>query len=460
VKHNFHTLKMEHLGLHAAAHVFFENKLDDLTSEFNGKMKKMQAFVQKELRKLHDIHMGEVKKLKHELRLLKDEVVDLRRLEDDITHTGMSQIRRLSKEVKEEVHDIRRIKGEVTHMKEEITDIKHHEEDMTHVGMHQMTKMNKEMKTEVKQLKSQIKTLKREVMDAKEGSSKEQEQESNDTVNTLKLTPQEIDELLAVRESVHNAFERSLKSTTECPDQDEEETNRPLNLWLPSTSPSAKSDDAIQLSRTVILYVKAVRDSPVSSHPSLQWSYHEEEDHCLDGSAPVTRNSSFDAAGARARIAQSKAGSQDTDEEEAHAHLPHAVHLHQDGHAPAGHLVSHVPHPAGNFYHSHLTSALREIRGDSIPALTPVLSEDEEAAVEEGSNGDSGLRMRIDKVAGGGDLSAATKSGQKVTEQTSDNEESLAMCVGEGCEPVKANNNNESQGHQEKKVSIKHRGSI
>ena len=59
---------MEHLGLHAAAHVFFENKLDDLTSEFNGKMKKMQAFVQKELRKLHDIHMGEVKKLKHEVR--------------------------------------------------------------------------------------------------------------------------------------------------------------------------------------------------------------------------------------------------------------------------------------------------------------------------------------------------------------------------------------------------------
>merc|ERR1719266_835148 len=63
-----------------------------------------------------------------------------------------------------------------------------------------MTKMNKEMKTEVKQLKSQIKSLKREVMDAKEGPSKQEE--SDDTVNTLKLTPQEIDELLAVRESV------------------------------------------------------------------------------------------------------------------------------------------------------------------------------------------------------------------------------------------------------------------
>ena len=66
---------MEHLGLHAAAHVFFENKLEDLTSEFNGKMKKMQAFVQKELRKLHDIHMGEVKKLKHEVTFFQELVI-------------------------------------------------------------------------------------------------------------------------------------------------------------------------------------------------------------------------------------------------------------------------------------------------------------------------------------------------------------------------------------------------
>ena len=125
------------------------------------------------------------------------------------------------------------------------------------MGMHQMTKMNKEMKMEVKQLKSQIKSLKREVMDAKEGSSKQE-----DSVNTLKLTPQEVDELLAVRESVHSAFERSLKSSAAFPDRerDVEETNRSLNLWLSTspTSPSAKSDDAIQLSRTVILYVKVL----------------------------------------------------------------------------------------------------------------------------------------------------------------------------------------------------------
>merc|ERR1719341_750526 len=116
-----------------------------------------------------------------------------------------------------------------------------------------------------------------------------------------------------------------MKSTTDCPDSEtdrEEETHNSLNLWLPTNStnsPSASSDDAIQLSRTVILYVKAGRGrqgSPVSSHPSLQWSSHEEDNFL--SSAPVTRNSSFDAAGARARITQIQAGSQENEEEELH----------------------------------------------------------------------------------------------------------------------------------------------
>ena len=168
---------------------------------------------------------------------------------------------------------------------------------------------------------------------------------------------------------------------------------------------------------------------------------------------PLFRNSSFDAAGARARVAQSKAGSQETEEEDVHAHLHHhAAHPHQEGH-----LVSHTPHSGGNFHHLHLTSALHEIRGDSIP-LTPVLSEDEEAVEEmEGSDEESGLRMRIDKVSG--DVSVATKSGQ-LREETSDVESlATAACVLEGRADVKEKNNG-YQGHQEKSVSIKHRGSI
>ena len=185
------------------------------------------------------------------------------------------------------------------------------------------------------------------------------------------------------------------------------------------------------------------------------------------------RNSSFDAAGARARITQSKAGSQETEEEELHAHLH--LHPHQESH-----LATHTPHSgAGNFHLLHLTSALHEIRGDSIP-LTPVLSEDEDSAVEEmeRSNEDSGLRMRIDKVPG--DVSVATKSGQ-LRGETSDGESlATAACVREehsleGRADVKENNsadvkennnpdvkenNNGYEGHQEKSVSIKHRGSI
>ena len=176
---------------------------------------------------------------------------------------------------------------------------------------------------------------------------------------------------------------------------------------------------------------------------------------------PLFRNSSFDVATTRARIAQSKAGSQEAEEEEAHLHHHHAAaHAHQEGHVQA-HLGSHSG--AGSFHHLHLTSALREIRGDSLPALTPVLSEDEEVVEEKegGSNEESGLRMRIDKVPGG-----ETKSGQ-LREETSDVESltSTPCCVGEEerleSRADVSENNNGHQGDEEKSaVSNKHRGSI
>ena len=159
------------------------------------------------------------------------------------------------------------------------------------MGMHQMHKMNKEMKSEVKQVKNQIKSLKREVMDAKENSRKREESSEEENVSSLNLTAEEIDELLAVRESVHHAFEKSLKPPSESQDakmddgkdveenplKDVEENPlkdveanplknveaNPLNLWLLSPNkPSSASDDALQLSRTVILYVKVMKTIP------------------------------------------------------------------------------------------------------------------------------------------------------------------------------------------------------
>ena len=54
---------------------------------------------------------------RQQIRAVKDEVVELRKIEDDISSAGMSQIRRLSRQVDEEVSDIRRIKGAVTSIK-------------------------------------------------------------------------------------------------------------------------------------------------------------------------------------------------------------------------------------------------------------------------------------------------------------------------------------------------------
>ena len=53
--------------MHGAAHVFVENKLEDLATDFNKKFTIMDQFIRKELHKLHDIHMGEIKKLKVEV---------------------------------------------------------------------------------------------------------------------------------------------------------------------------------------------------------------------------------------------------------------------------------------------------------------------------------------------------------------------------------------------------------
>ena len=62
-------MEVEGLLIHGAAHLFFEHKLEDLTAEFNGKIKKMEAFIKRELYKLHDLHMGKVKKIKSEVEI-------------------------------------------------------------------------------------------------------------------------------------------------------------------------------------------------------------------------------------------------------------------------------------------------------------------------------------------------------------------------------------------------------
>jgi len=431
--------------IHGAAHLFFEAKIHDLTNEFNGKINKLNAFIRKELLKLHDIHMGEIRKLKTEVRALKNEMVDIRRSEDVLSQTGMHKIR-LTREVKDELTDITEIKGDVMHLKDEITDIKHHEDDMTHAGMHQITKMNKEMKAEVKHLKSHIKTLKRNVMEAKETAKDNTDpwhdawakDVANLKIHALNLSQDEVGELVAIRDTLHAAYEKTVKPVVtslgenEKPPEDQtvEAGRNSLNLWVTSSLPPApRHDDAIQLSPAVILYVKAPNPqvSPTSSNlASLHWSSQEDIDHY----GGLTRNSSVDYTGRSI----GKRGSLDTtDDEDSHVshdpdpshahhgpvhHHPDSSHAHQgsahhhldsshahhgstDHHADRSHAhhgpvhhhpdSSHAHHGSSHHYphHHHLVSSLHEAGRDSRP-LTPVPSEDEE-------NPDEGIKMSVDR---------------------------------------------------------------
>jgi len=388
---------MEGLMMHGAAHVYFEGKLDDLTSEFNAKIKKMDMFVRKELQKLHTLHRGEMKKLKAEIKVLKTEVEEIRKSEDDISSTGFDKIRKLSKEVKEEVNEIKKIKGEVMHLKEEITEIKHHEDDITHVGRQQLTKINKEMKTEVKNLKNHIKCLKRDVMAAKDTCNKPKNGTKDKTdlrIQTLKMNHEEVEQIYAVREALHAAY-TSVKDTSE----DNNNKNNLLNLWLPSFAPpSVTNDDAIQLSQSVILYVKSAAASPSSSNlASLHWSSQEDVEH----SDHMTSNSSFDQCHIR-RSSFKKVGSEDTTDEDDNRTRPNH------------HNSQNIPHPPHTILHSHHHNLSDQ--GDPV-SLSPVPShdedEDDDSENEEKNNDeknnedspaqrdttDNGLTLKIDSIS-------------------------------------------------------------
>lgn len=151
---------MEGLFMHGAAHVHFENKLADIEAKIDEKVSKLEKKFKKEMKEVFRAQMEEMRKVRREMRTLTEEVAGIRQSEEDISQLGMTQIRKLSKDVKDEVHDIRRIKNQVKHLKTEITDIKKVEEDISHVGMDQISQLNKELKTEICDLKNQINVLK------------------------------------------------------------------------------------------------------------------------------------------------------------------------------------------------------------------------------------------------------------------------------------------------------------
>merc|ERR1712126_324129 len=92
--------------LHGAAHLFFENKCAEIEAHFEAKFKLMEQHFEKELA----VFGHELKKVKHDVKTLREDVCMIRNEEEDISVIGMNKINRLDKEVKHEVHDIKKIK--------------------------------------------------------------------------------------------------------------------------------------------------------------------------------------------------------------------------------------------------------------------------------------------------------------------------------------------------------------
>ena len=172
--------------------------------------------------------------------------------------------------------------------------MKDHKEDITDPGIQQITKINKEMKSEVKHLKSQVRSLKKELISTTETprTMVDHQETSCLRLNTIELKKEEVEELLAVRRAIHRAFESAVKPVAPAPIDTtetlvESDSGRSsLKVWLASCgAPSGRACDAIQLSHSVILYVKApqVNSEDSSSLASLHWSSEE------DLSAPATR---------------------------------------------------------------------------------------------------------------------------------------------------------------------------
>jgi len=169
--------KMEGMFLHGAAHIFFENKLADTESQFNSKFKKFEQMFRDELKEMSKLHVNEMRKIRNEVKLLKIEVSDIRKSEEDLSSKGMEKISKLSKEVKTEVNEIKRIKSEVSQLKKEVSGIRQSEEDLTNIGMDSISKLSDEFKDEVKRIKSEIKGVKKDIGLVKEIKKSKKERE-------------------------------------------------------------------------------------------------------------------------------------------------------------------------------------------------------------------------------------------------------------------------------------------
>jgi len=161
--------------MHGAAHVFFENKLADMETMFNEKLKKLEKKVKWEVKEVTKVQNEQLSLIRKEIRTLQHDVRAVRQSEEDLSQLGLDKLRRLSKNVKEEVHDIKKIKSEVKNLKTEIKGIKKVENELSHNGMDHICDLQKRFSFDIHEIKEELGGIKEELSNAKEHENEDQE---------------------------------------------------------------------------------------------------------------------------------------------------------------------------------------------------------------------------------------------------------------------------------------------
>ena len=172
---------MEGLVLHGAAHIFFENKLGELETHINIKFKKIEAKLKKEMREIFQYQHHEISKLKLDIKEVKEELAEIRQSEENLSNKGMAKITKLTKEVKTELNEIKKLKTDVTGLKKEVKGIQQSEEDLSKLGMDTLSKISEDFKTEIKQVKTDMKSVKKDIVSIKQAFKTKMETEDGDS---------------------------------------------------------------------------------------------------------------------------------------------------------------------------------------------------------------------------------------------------------------------------------------
>ena len=173
-------LKMEGLVLHGAAHIFFENKLEELESHINAKFKKIEFKLKKEMEEIFHHQAQDIKKIKRDILEIKEELSEIKRSEENLQEKGITKISKLSKEVKTELNEIKKLKSDVNVLKKDVIGIRQSEEDISRLGMDKLSKISEEFKAEMKMIKSDVKTIKRDITSVKDSKKKADNSDTED----------------------------------------------------------------------------------------------------------------------------------------------------------------------------------------------------------------------------------------------------------------------------------------